>query len=61
MSFGLCNAGMALQHLMHSILGNLPYAFVYLDNIWGASPDPVSHRHHLEAVFLHPPTEQLGG
>jgi hypothetical protein len=51
MPFGLRNAGMTFQRLMDSLLGNLPFAFVYLDDILVASPDPSSHRRHLEAVF----------
>jgi hypothetical protein len=51
MPFGLRNAGMTFQRLMDSVLGGLPFAFVYLDDILIASPDPVSHRRHLEAVF----------
>jgi hypothetical protein len=51
MSFGLRNAGMTFQQLMDSVLGTLPFAFVYLDDILVASPDPSSHRRHLEAVF----------
>jgi hypothetical protein len=49
--FGLRNAGMTFQRLMDSVLGSLPFAFVYLDDILVASPDPSSHRRHLEAVF----------
>ncbi len=42
---------MTFQRLMDSVLGGLPFAFVYLDNILIASPDPGPHRRHLEAVF----------
>jgi hypothetical protein len=51
MPFGLRNAGMTFQRLMDSLLGNLPFAFVYLDDILVVSPDPSSHQRHLEAVF----------
>ncbi len=43
MPFGLRNAGMTFQRLMDSVLGGLPFAFVYLDDILIASPGPVSH------------------
>jgi hypothetical protein len=33
------------------VLGGLPFAFVYLDDILVASPDLSSHQRHLEAVF----------
>jgi hypothetical protein len=42
---------MTFQRLMDSMLGGLPFAFVYLDDILIASPGPSSHRQHLEAVF----------
>jgi hypothetical protein len=51
MPLGLRNAGMTFQRLMDSMLGSLLFAFVYLDDILVASPDPSSHRRHLEAVF----------
>ncbi len=44
MSFGLRNAGMTFQQLTDSVLGGLPVAFVYLEDILIASPDPSSHR-----------------
>jgi transposase InsO family protein len=51
MPFGLRNAGMTFQRLMDSILGGLPFAFVYLDDILKASSDEAAHWRHLEAVF----------
>jgi cleavage and polyadenylation specificity factor subunit 1 len=51
MPFGLRNAGMTFQRLMDSILGSLPFAFVYLDDILVASTDEAAHWRHLEAVF----------
>jgi hypothetical protein len=51
MPFGLRNAGMTFQRLMDSILGGLPFAFVYLDDILVVSPDEAVHWWHLEAVF----------
>jgi hypothetical protein len=51
MPFGLRNAGMTFQRLMDSLLGNLPFAFVYLDDILVASPSAAKHRRHLAVVF----------
>jgi cleavage and polyadenylation specificity factor subunit 1 len=49
--FGLRNAGMTFQRLMDTVLGGLPFAFVYLDDILVASTDEETHRLHLQAVF----------
>jgi hypothetical protein len=51
MPFGLRNAGMMFRHLMDSLLGNLPFAFVYLDDILVASPSSAEHHRHLSTVF----------
>jgi hypothetical protein len=51
MPFGLKNADMTFQCLMDSLLGGLPFAFVYLDDILVASPSEVLHRRHLCQVF----------
>jgi hypothetical protein len=51
MPFGLKNAGMTFQRLMDLLLGNLPFAFVYLDDILVASPSEALHRRHLCQVF----------
>jgi hypothetical protein len=51
MPFGLKNAGMTFQRLIDSLLGNLPFAFVYLDDILVASPSEALHRRHLCQVF----------
>jgi hypothetical protein len=51
MPFGLRNAGMTFQRLMDTVLGGLPFAFVYLDDILVASPDKKSHWFHLQGVF----------
>jgi hypothetical protein len=37
---------------MDTVLGGLPFAFVYLDDILMASPDKKTHWLHLQAVFL---------
>ena len=51
MPFGLKNAAQAFQRLMDSILRDLPFAFVYLDDILVASQDPSEHADHLRQVF----------
>jgi hypothetical protein len=51
MPFGLRNAGITFQRLMDSLLGNLPFAFMYLDNILVASPSAADQQRHLAAVF----------
>ena len=48
--FGLRNAGCTFQRWMDQILGDLPYCFVYIDDILIASPDPESHREHVRTV-----------
>ncbi len=58
MPFVLRNAGMTFQRLIYSVLGRLPFVFVYLDNILVASPDAVSYQQHLKAIF---PVLQLNG
>ena len=49
--FGLKNAGQDFQRLMDSILGDLPYVFVYIDDILVASDNMEEHLEHLKAVF----------
>ena len=52
MPFGLRNAGNTFQCLMEQILGDLPYCFVYVDDILVFSKDLSSHVQHLRDVFL---------
>ena len=49
--FGLKNAGQDFQRLMDSILGDLPYVFVYIDDILVASDNMEEHLEHLKVVF----------
>ena len=49
--FGLKNAGQDFQRLMDSILGDLPYVFVYIDDILVASDNMQEHLEHLREVF----------
>jgi hypothetical protein len=51
MPFGLKNAGITFQRLMDSLLGGLPFTFVYLDDILVASSGEAAHRRHLFQVF----------
>jgi hypothetical protein len=51
MPFGLKNAGQTFQRLMDRVGADMPFVFIYLDDILVASPDPVVHRSHLQAVL----------
>ena len=51
MPFGLKNAAQAFQRLMDGMLRNISFAFVYLDDILVASPDPPTHKRHLHELF----------
>ena len=51
MPFGLKNSAQAFQRLMDSVFRDLPFTFVYLDDILIASPDSASHCQHLAIVF----------
>ena len=49
--FGLRNAGQTFQRLMDQVLQDLPFVFVYLDDILIASTSPSEHLKHLRQVF----------
>jgi Reverse transcriptase (RNA-dependent DNA polymerase) len=51
MPFGLKNAGMTFQRLMDRIFFDLPYRFVYLDDLLVASRSVEDHRRHLREVL----------
>lgn len=51
MPFGLKNAGQAFQRLMDDILRDIPFVFVYLDDILVASKSRSEHLGHLRQVF----------
>ena len=51
MPFGRKNSAQAFQRIMDSIFGELPYAFVYLDDILIASKSRQEHFVHLRKVF----------
>ena len=49
--FGLKNAAQSFQRLMDRILRDVPFAFVYLDDILVASHSPQEHHQHLQQLF----------
>ena len=51
MPFGLRNAGNTFQCLMDQVLGDLPFCFVYVDDILIFSQDLLSHVDNLREVF----------
>ena len=51
MNFGLRNGAQTLQRLMDEILRDLPFCFVYIDDILVASPDLTSHEDHVRQVL----------
>lgn len=51
MTFGLRNAAQTFQRYIHSVLRNLPFCFVYIDDVLVASRNRNEHLIHLEAVF----------
>ena len=51
MPYGLCNAAQTFQRLIDNILQDLPFAFVYLDDILIASSSFQQHLQHLHQIF----------
>lgn len=51
MPFGLKNAAQSFQRLMDSVLRDLPFLFVYLDDILVASSSKSQHLEHLRTLF----------
>ena len=51
MPFGLCNAPQTFQRYMDSIFRDLPFVFVYIDDILIASKNLDEHKIHLETVI----------
>ena len=49
--FGLKNAGQDFQRMMDEILGDIPFCFVYLDDILVFSSNPQEHLEHLRNIF----------
>ena len=51
MPFGLKNAAQSFQRLMDSVLQDLEFVFVYLDDILVASQNHADHKAHLQILF----------
>ena len=51
MPFGLKNAAQSFQRLMDSALRDMPFLFVYLDDVLVASSSEVEHLEHLRYLF----------
>jgi len=51
MPFGLRNAGQTFQRLMDRILGDLPFAFTFMDDVLLASVDHQQHESFLRVVL----------
>ena len=51
MPFGLKNAAQTFQRLMDTVLRDLPFLFVYLDDILVASTSKAEHTSHLLTLF----------
>ena len=51
MPFGLKNSAQAFQRLMDGVLHDLPFLFVYLDDILVASPSLYAHVNHVQQLL----------
>ena len=51
MPFGLKNAAQTFQRLMDTVLRDMPFVFVYLDDILVASTSEAEHLSHLRLLF----------
>lgn len=51
MPFGLRNAAQTFQRFMNKITSDLPFCFVYIDDILIASTSEDQHKTHLETLF----------
>ena len=49
--FGLKNAAQAFQRLMDQVIGDLPFLFVYLDDVLIASRNSEEHLQHVQLLF----------
>lgn len=51
MPFGLCNACQTFQRCMNTLFNQLPFVFVYIDDLLIFSDDKRSHQSHVRQVF----------
>ena len=51
MPYGLCNASQTFQRFMDELFGDLPYVFVYIDDVLIFSANEAEHLEHLKTVF----------
>ena len=51
MPFGLKNAAQTFQRFMDSVFRDLPFVYIYLDDILVASNSPDEHTKHLRQLF----------
>ncbi|GFR23371.1 hypothetical protein TNCT_178751 [Trichonephila clavata] len=51
MTFGLRNAAQSFQRILDSLFRDLPYCFVYIDDIFIASRNLDEHISHLKEIF----------
>ena len=51
MPFGLKSAAQTFQRLMDTVLRDIPFSFVYLDDILVASRNAAEHKEHLRTIF----------
>lgn len=51
MQFGLCNAAATFQRFMDKITRDLPFVYVFVDDILVASRSPEEHLEHLKILF----------
>lgn len=51
LNFGLCGAAQSFQRFMNEVLGDLPFCYVYIDDILIFSDNESDHRIHLHTVF----------
>ena len=52
MPFGMKNSAQAFQRLMDQVFRDLPFVFIYLDDILVASRDEDEHKRHLREVLI---------